>query len=71
MICYAIKNKDLYKTTNTRCWTKDIRRCALWDSLQKAKDYLMGCYLRTQQDCKIVKVEIKEIEDGKIDRKSK
>lgn len=67
MICYAIKNKDLYKTTNTRCWTKDIRRCALWDSFQKAKDYLMGCYLRTLPDCKVVKVEIKEIEDGKID----
>lgn len=63
MICYAIKNGNLYKTTTSSQWTKDISKCAKWDTFEKANKYVYGCYLRTLPNIKVVKVEIREVWD--------
>ena len=60
MKAFVIKNKDLYKTTNSRLWTKDISKCAKWDTFAKARQYLKGCYLNNMKDCEVVEITIAE-----------
>lgn len=66
MVCYAIKNElGQYLGITTDCnyyyWT-DIEYCYFFREKDIA-NFKKLCY----PDCKVVKVEIKEIEDGKID----
>lgn len=60
MKAFVIKNKGLYKTTNSRLWTKDISKCAKWDTFAKANQYLKGCYLNNMEDCEVIEITITE-----------
>lgn len=63
MICYAIKNENKYYKKGKNHWTTDIKNCALWGEEHKVYWFISSCCLMSLPNIKVVKVEIREVED--------
>lgn len=63
MICYAIKNENKYYKNSKNHWTNDVGKCTLWKEEHKVYWFIFSCFLMSLPNCKVVKVEIREVED--------